>query len=312
MRYMVMSGTSDSTKVIKFLREDKNNYILATTVTDYGSEIAKSAGADEVISKALKEEDFINVIKEKNIRLVDVEKKLKDIENEIKNRFLSSESICSIIKDTYKNKTLTEIQYGVLNEPCRQLILEAPCGEGKTLAALLFSQFFFEKNLIDKIIFVLPTQVTSNNMYNEFKEEYHIPKEFVGIYHSEIMSLLLDEDDMDSNLNFVKYDNLIYAKQFNISTIDHLLLTLINGYKHAPRAFGNLITSTIVIDELHYYDQYTLSLIEKLCEILDILNVPHIIMSATMPTFIKNRFSDKKYKKISSSGYDKNSISKNP
>ena len=67
MRYMVMSGTSDSTKVIKFLREDKNNYILATTVTDYGSEIAKSAGADEVISKALKEEDFINVIKEKNI-----------------------------------------------------------------------------------------------------------------------------------------------------------------------------------------------------------------------------------------------------
>ena len=31
-----------------------------------------------------------------------------------------------------------------------------------------------------------------------------------------------------------------------------------------------------------------------------------------MPTFIKNRFSDKKYKKISSSGYDKNSISKNP
>ena len=52
MRYMVMSGTSDSTKVIKFLREDKNNYILATTVTDYGSEIAKSAGADEVISKA--------------------------------------------------------------------------------------------------------------------------------------------------------------------------------------------------------------------------------------------------------------------
>lgn len=232
--------------------------------------------------------------------------------NEIKNRFLSSESICSIIKDTSKNKTLTEIQYGVLNEPCRQLILEAPCGEGKTLAALLFSQFFFEKNLIDKIIFVLPTQVTSNNMYNEFKEEYHIPKEFVGIYHSEIMSLLLDEDDMDSNLNFVKYDNLIYAKQFNISTIDHLLLTLINGYKHAPRAFGNLITSTIVIDELHYYDQYTLSLIEKLCEILDILNVPHIIMSATMPTFIKNRFSDEKYKKISSSGYDKNSISKNP
>ena len=62
-----MSGTSDATKVINFLSQDENNYILATTVTDYGAEIAKSAGATEVISKALREEDFINVIKEKNI-----------------------------------------------------------------------------------------------------------------------------------------------------------------------------------------------------------------------------------------------------
>ncbi|MGN1321508.1 MAG: precorrin-6A reductase [Methanosphaera sp.] len=67
MRYIVMSGTSDSSKVINFLSEDENNYILATTVTDYGSKIAKSAGATEVISKALRKEDFINVIKEKNI-----------------------------------------------------------------------------------------------------------------------------------------------------------------------------------------------------------------------------------------------------
>ncbi|MBO7719181.1 MAG: precorrin-6A reductase [Methanosphaera sp.] len=67
MRYMVMSGTSDATKVIEFLHEDKNNYIIATTVTDYGAEIAKSAGANEVISKALKEEDFIDVIGEKNV-----------------------------------------------------------------------------------------------------------------------------------------------------------------------------------------------------------------------------------------------------
>lgn len=70
MRYIVMSGTSDSTKVINFLSEDKNNYILATTVTDYGSKIAESAGATEVISKALKEEDFINVIKEKEIDIL--------------------------------------------------------------------------------------------------------------------------------------------------------------------------------------------------------------------------------------------------
>ena len=48
MRYMVMSGTSDSTKVIKYLKEvDDENYILATTVTDYGAKIAENAGADK-------------------------------------------------------------------------------------------------------------------------------------------------------------------------------------------------------------------------------------------------------------------------
>ena len=66
MRYIIMSGTSDATKVIKYLSNDEN-YIIATTVTDYGAEIAKNAGATEVISKALKQEDFVKVIKENNI-----------------------------------------------------------------------------------------------------------------------------------------------------------------------------------------------------------------------------------------------------
>lgn len=68
MRYMVMSGTSDSTKVIKYLKEvDDENYILATTVTDYGAKIAENAGADKVIAKALRKEDFIDVILENKI-----------------------------------------------------------------------------------------------------------------------------------------------------------------------------------------------------------------------------------------------------
>ncbi|MCD7782108.1 MAG: precorrin-6A reductase [Methanosphaera sp.] len=66
MRYIVMSGTSDSTKVIKYL-DNKENYIIATTVTDYGADIAKNAGADKVISKPLKQEDFVSLIKENNI-----------------------------------------------------------------------------------------------------------------------------------------------------------------------------------------------------------------------------------------------------
>lgn len=68
MRYMIMSGTSDSTKVIEFLKnKSSDNYILATTVTDYGGEIAKNAGASEVISEALNEDTFVEVLNDKNI-----------------------------------------------------------------------------------------------------------------------------------------------------------------------------------------------------------------------------------------------------
>ncbi len=67
MRYIVMSGTSDSTKVINYLSQDSNNYIVATTVTDYGAKIAKDAGANKVIAKALRKNEFIDLIKEEEI-----------------------------------------------------------------------------------------------------------------------------------------------------------------------------------------------------------------------------------------------------
>jgi len=96
---------------------------------------------------------------------------------------------------------------------------------------------------------------------------------------------------------------LIYSKPFNISTIDHLLLSLVNGFKYAPRAFGNILNSLIIIDELHYYDQHTIGMVGCLCEILRRLKIPHIIMSATIPAQIKEKF-DNEYQKIQSSGRD--------
>ncbi len=198
-----------------------------------------------------------------------------------------------------------------LEELVKPMLLEAPCGEGKTLASLLFSEVLFKNDLINKVIFALPTQVTSNNMYTEFSSDYNIPKKWVGIYHSEVLNFLLKNDE-ENNPYLEKYRNLIYSKPFNISTIDHLLLSLVNGYKYAPRAFGNMLNSLIIIDELHYYDSYTLSLIEVLCEVLRFLKIPHIIMSATIPNFIKNKFDDEDYIKLQSSGCDLRNIEKNP
>ncbi|HNR26444.1 MAG TPA: precorrin-6A reductase [Methanobacteriaceae archaeon] len=68
MRIMVMAGTSDATVAIKRLKSLQDDiYILATAVTSYGAEIARSAGADEVISKPLPLDDLIGIIEKHKI-----------------------------------------------------------------------------------------------------------------------------------------------------------------------------------------------------------------------------------------------------
>ncbi|WP_414469611.1 precorrin-6A reductase [Methanobacterium sp. ACI-7] len=67
---MVMAGTKDAANIIKKLKSSGNFKLLATTTTEYGAEIAKLAGADEVLSRKLDLKDIINLIKEKNITVL--------------------------------------------------------------------------------------------------------------------------------------------------------------------------------------------------------------------------------------------------
>jgi len=246
------------------------------------------------------------------------------ISNTLKKWFPSPQNIFNELNEVEGEKKLTEIQRNVLDELSKSsniyelskpLRIEAPCGEGKTLAALLAGKELLKQNIINKVIFTLPTQVTTNNMVQEFEEEYGIPREWIGVYHSEVMSFLVEtndeEQESDFSLSSQKFWNLIYSKPFNISTIDHLLLSLVNGFKFAPRAFGNILNSLIIIDELHYYDTHTVGMIKCLCETLRHLKIPHVIMSATIPNQIKEKFHED-YTKIQSSGKDNENNEKSP
>ncbi|MDR2967814.1 MAG: precorrin-6A reductase [Methanobacteriaceae archaeon] len=64
----LMGGTKDSINIIKFLKEKFDSpYILTTTTTEEGGQIAKSAGSDEIISEPLSIDDIITILKEKKI-----------------------------------------------------------------------------------------------------------------------------------------------------------------------------------------------------------------------------------------------------
>jgi len=70
MNVMVMAGTKDASKIIKMLSKVDGVNILATTTTVYGGDIARRAGAHEVISKALNMKEMVALINKKDIELL--------------------------------------------------------------------------------------------------------------------------------------------------------------------------------------------------------------------------------------------------
>jgi len=220
-----------------------------------------------------------------------------DIYKYISNFIPTNKMIMKSLDRIYLDKTLTKTQKDVLSSyhnadknKRNNFVLEAPCGEGKTLSSLLFARELWKNHKINRVIFTLPTQTTTNNMVQEFNKEYCIPKEWIGVYHSEVLQFLqtiLSEETVEIKSKILL--DSFYIRPFNISTIDHLLLSLVNGYRYAPRAFGALQTSLVIIDEMHYYDPHTIGMVNCLCQILKELKIPYLIMSATIPNPIKEK-----------------------
>lgn len=179
-------------------------------------------------------------------------------------------------------------------------IISAPCGRGKTEASLLAALRILESRKKNRIIFALPTQITSNAMYERLKKIFGDGN--VGIYHG--MSRFLHDGEregvgiVDEDLKAIVYAEKVFAKPVVVTTIDHLIYSLVHGYKQSDFALGNILNSVIIFDEIHYYETYTLRYILDCFEILKELNIPHIAMSGTLPEFIVKRLGKEGYKFI--------------
>ncbi|RKU23502.1 hypothetical protein C6499_18335 [Candidatus Poribacteria bacterium] len=191
-----------------------------------------------------------------------------------------------------------EMQREIVQDDTMRVILNAGCGEGKTAAALLFAQKFLKENRIDRIIFTLPTKFTANNLNRDLTDKYAIPEELVGITHGDASEFLrqrmqetenqekeqeIDEDEIHNLIMAQVFENSIYAKPITISTVDHLIMSLYHGYKFADRAFSNVASSLVVFDEVHYYEKHTMGAIAETMRRLTELQVPHLVMTATIP-----------------------------
>ena len=198
--------------------------------------------------------------------------------------------------------TPNDMQQEIVASDADRLILNAGCGEGKTAAALLFGQKWLQEDRIERIILTLPTKFTANNLYRDLvsSEGYNIPKKLVGITHGDSREFLTqltnteeensEQEDTNGNVMAQIFENNFYAKPVTISTVDHLLMSLYHGYKYADRAFFNVASALVVFDEVHYYEGRTMGAIAEAMRRLTQLKIPHLVMTATIPCTVRERF----------------------
>lgn len=174
-------------------------------------------------------------------------------------------------------------------------MLFAPCGRGKTEAALLWSLKIMQDYNRNKIVFAMPTQTTSNAMYDRLCKIFG--RENVGLFHGKsfikLKSEKVDEDKEEleeKDIEEIKseiFKGNVFFKPVTVTTIDHLIYSFVHGFSQADFALGNLQNAVIIFDEVHYYEKTTLGHLITLFRILYQTEIPHLLMSGTLPEFLK-------------------------
>jgi CRISPR-associated endonuclease/helicase Cas3 len=170
----------------------------------------------------------------------------------------------------------------------------APTGSGKTEAALLWATNHGK----GKILFLMPTKITSNSLYERMRH-YFDPSD-CGITHSGAGMYLVQNKKMSNSENTEAADldndvfkTLLRYKTFmapvTVATVDQLLSANYNiGYWY----FKELATlgASVIFDEIHAYDPFTIALITKSIERIKKLGGRVMVMSATMPRVLREHF----------------------
>jgi len=170
----------------------------------------------------------------------------------------------------------------------QSVLVEIPTGEGKTEGSLLWAINNLY-NTHSKIIYTLPTQTTSNKLYERVHSFFD--KKECGLIHSSAKIFLEKEYEKENGeVDDVFKSDFLLSKSFNkpitVSTIDSLLKYFINIGRFNI-ATKNFLNSTIIIDEVHAYDLKLMGFLKRFFELCNEFDVKVCLMSASIPNKIK-------------------------
>jgi len=193
---------------------------------------------------------------------------------------------------------IDEIPENLLQSPSLTII-EAPTGEGKTEAALALAHRIARITGTDELYYALPTMATSNQMFERLQA--HLQKRLrldasVKLVHGQ--AFLIEEDlraasinplengddksDANESVSWFNSKKRALIAPFGVGTIDQAELAALN-VKHAALRMMGLVGKVIIVDEVHAYDTYMTTIIERLLSWLASMNTSVILLSATLP-----------------------------
>lgn len=162
-------------------------------------------------------------------------------------------------------------------------ILRAPTGSGKTDAALLWAKKqILSLKRADRMVVAMPTRFTSNALALNIQENVSN----TGLYHSSAWytryGSQLSFPEKDKAREEHKLSQLL-GTPVTVCTVDHLLMCLTGTKEIHHSTFYFLSNACVVLDEADFYDSFIQANLQVLLEALRQLNVPVLIMSATVP-----------------------------
>lgn len=171
------------------------------------------------------------------------------------------------------------------------VLIEAPMGEGKTEAGIYAALQMARQWKKHGFYVGLPTSATSNQMVGRMREflALHGLEDTVRLLHS--MAWLVDEDlpemQFDTEEKAYAARWLLPVRRgllapYAVGTVDQAMMAVLMVKYGVLRLLG-LAQKTLVIDELHSYDVYMSELIERLLEWCKALEIPVVMLSATLP-----------------------------
>jgi CRISPR-associated endonuclease/helicase Cas3 len=196
-------------------------------------------------------------------------------------------------------QTLTE---AVATETPALVIVEAEMGKGKTEAALSIASRFLANGIGEGLTVTLPTMATSNAMFARVEDvvtrifptgDVQFALAHGRSLRSDRFQTLIqrslrarDPDATEASVMCARWliqRKRILLAQVGVGTIDQALQAGLVLRHQFVRMFG-LSRNVVIVDEVHAYDAYMEVLLEHLLGWLGAMDVPVVLLSATLPS----------------------------